>query len=233
MAGGTTDDGDDEMQDAMEPEEEEDIEAILAAMPEVSLDIFDVVKSSRAQHGLRHGDYLRYRQYCARRLHRLRKSLKLTQGKGRFVKKPIEPRVVAQGKHLLIPLYCSERAWAYAMQLKRESSQVRGSTCTPALATRAPTLRRLRMFLTGQPAAEIPPAVAPGQGREVGENAERPVRDERRQARPLRIAPTARLRPPEARPSPRAMPPPATALGGRARRDRAPQRTKGRAHASR
>ena len=92
----TTEDGDadEEMQEALEPDEEEpeeDIEAILAAMPEVSLDIFDVIKSSRAQHGLRHGDHLRYRQYCARRLHRLRKTLKLTQGKGRFVKKPVEP----------------------------------------------------------------------------------------------------------------------------------------------
>ena len=121
--------GDDEgMLEAIEPgeleePEEEDIEAILAAMPEVNLDIFDVVKSSRAQHGLRHGDYLRYRQYCARRLHRLRKTLKLTQGKGRFVKRPLEPRMVAEGKHLLIPLFCCERAWSYAMQLKRESSQ--------------------------------------------------------------------------------------------------------------
>ena len=122
-------DEDEAMEEALEPgevedvEEEEDIEAILAAMPEVSLDIFDVVKTSRAQHGLRHGDYLRYRQYCARKLHRLRKSLKLTQGKGRFVKRPLEPRMVAEGKHLLIPLFACERAWSYAMQLKRESSQ--------------------------------------------------------------------------------------------------------------
>ena len=119
---------DEDMEEALEPGEveeveEEDIEALLAAMPEVNLDIFDVVKSSRAQHGLRHGDYLRYRQYCARRLHRLRKTLKLTQGKGRFVKRPLEPRMVAEGKHLLIPLFACERAWSYAMQLKRESSQ--------------------------------------------------------------------------------------------------------------
>ena len=81
------------MDDAPAPEVDagpsaEELAAELAAMPEVSLDIFDVIKSSRAQHGLRHGDYLRYRQYCARRLHRIRKTLKLTQGKGRFVKRP-------------------------------------------------------------------------------------------------------------------------------------------------
>ena len=116
------------MDDAPAPEVDagpsaEELAAELAAMPEVSLDIFDVIKSSRAQHGLRHGDYLRYRQYCARRLHRIRKTLKLTQGKGRFVKKPLEPRMVKEGRHLLLPLICSERAWSYAMQLKRESSQ--------------------------------------------------------------------------------------------------------------
>lgn len=131
------------MQEAVEPgglkePEEEDLEAILAAMPQLNLDIFDLVKSSRAQHGLRHGDYLRYRQYCARRLHRLRKTLKLTQGKGRFVKRPIEPRMVAEGKHLLIPLFASERAWSYAMQLKRESSHVR-SPHLPARPLRPPT----------------------------------------------------------------------------------------------
>ena len=48
---------DEDMEEALEPGEveeveEEDIEALLAAMPEVNLDIFDVVKSSRAQHGL-------------------------------------------------------------------------------------------------------------------------------------------------------------------------------------
>ena len=103
------------MDDAPAPEVDagpsaEELAAELAAMPEVSLDIFDVIKSSRAQHGLRHGDYLRYRQYCARRLHRIRKTLKLTQGKGRFVKKPLEPRMVKEGRHLLLPLICSERA---------------------------------------------------------------------------------------------------------------------------
>lgn len=115
----------------------EDLAAELAAMPEVSLDIFDVIKSSRAQHGLRHGDYLRYRQYCARRLHRIRKTLKLTQGKGRFVKKPLEPRMVREGRHLLLPLICSERAWSYAMQLKRESSQV----SVPTRSTSLPSIR--------------------------------------------------------------------------------------------
>ena len=94
----------------------------LEDLAHVSLDIFNQIKTSHAQHGLRHGDYLRYRQYCARRLHRIRKTSGLTHGKGRFVKKPLEARMIREGKHLMLALYCSERAWSFAMQLKRENT---------------------------------------------------------------------------------------------------------------
>lgn len=89
-------------------------------LPEVSLEVFNVIKSSQAQHGLRHGDYVRYRQYCSRRLHRVRKAVGFLHGKGRYVKKQLEPRMVKDSRFLLIPLYCAERAWAFAMALKRE-----------------------------------------------------------------------------------------------------------------
>ena len=69
---------DDAEADYAEAEEDEDL-------PELSLDIFDVIKSAQAQHGLRHGDHARYRQYCSRRLHRIRKGLKFMHGKGRQV----------------------------------------------------------------------------------------------------------------------------------------------------
>ena len=88
----------------------------------MSLDLFDLVRSSRNAHGLRHGDYLRYRQYCSRRLLRLRRSLKLTHGKGRYKPQPLELRMVRDPKHLMLPLFCCERAWAYAMQVKRENT---------------------------------------------------------------------------------------------------------------
>ena len=109
---------------AEEPEfvEATEDEIPLEDLPRVALDIFNIVKTSHAQHGLRHGDYLRYRQYCARRLHRIRKASGLTHGKGRFVKKPLEPRMIRDGKQLELALYCSERAWSTAMQLKRENT---------------------------------------------------------------------------------------------------------------
>ena len=62
-----------------------------------------------------------FRHYCTRKLFRLRKSLKLTNGNKKYVKKEIKPEVVTSERHLLIPLYQAERAWAYAMQLKDEA----------------------------------------------------------------------------------------------------------------
>ena len=99
----------------------------VAAEPDVplgpcTLEIFNVVKSSHALHGLRHGDYVRYRQYCTRRLHRIRKVVGLTHGKGRFIKRQLEPNMIRDAKALMLPLYMAERAWAYAMALKRENT---------------------------------------------------------------------------------------------------------------
>ena len=41
-----------------------------------------VVKSSQNQNGLRHNDYSRYHQYCVRKIHRLRKTVKFLQQSG-------------------------------------------------------------------------------------------------------------------------------------------------------
>ena len=110
-----------------------------------SLKLLPLIRGLQAQHGLRHGDYQRYRGYCSRRLARLRKALNFVQGDRRkFVKKEmnVEAMVKAavvpptsekpdkaaaslhnaaiEGKHLQLPLMHAERAWAYAMQLKFE-----------------------------------------------------------------------------------------------------------------
>jgi len=53
----------------------------------LTLDIMQIVKISQSQHGLRHGDHTRYRQYCTRRLARVYKALNFSHGKGRFQKK--------------------------------------------------------------------------------------------------------------------------------------------------
>lgn len=49
--------------------------------------VLKLIKESQQQHGLRHGDYQRYRGYCSRRISRLRKVLKIPQGDRRHFKK--------------------------------------------------------------------------------------------------------------------------------------------------
>jgi signal recognition particle subunit SRP68 len=89
----------------------------------VTLDILAAVKAAQGAHGLKHGDFTRYSQYCTRRLLRVRRATHLTHGRGRFV-----PRVVcaddARRDHraLLLPLTEAERAWSTAMALKRAAN---------------------------------------------------------------------------------------------------------------
>nr|XP_034180428.1 signal recognition particle subunit SRP68 [Osmia lignaria] len=88
-----------------------------------SLEILKIIKEAQQQHGLRHGDYQRYRGYCSRRLRRLRKVLKVPQGDRRhFKRKDITSIMVTDDKFLQVPLMMAERAWSYAMQLRQESN---------------------------------------------------------------------------------------------------------------
>lgn len=89
--------------------------------------VLRLIRDAQQQHGLRHGDYQRYRGYCTRRIGRLRKALKLPQGDKRHYKKRdvgIELIEVknADERFLHIPLILSERAWSYAMQLRQEAN---------------------------------------------------------------------------------------------------------------
>ncbi|CAG9864281.1 unnamed protein product [Phyllotreta striolata] len=92
-----------------------------------TVEILRLIKDYQQQHGLRHGDYQRYRGYCTRRIGRLRKVLKLPQGDRRhFKKRDVTEAHVTSPKSderfLHIPLMLSERCWSYAMQLRQESN---------------------------------------------------------------------------------------------------------------
>eukprot|EP01138_Halocafeteria_seosinensis_P007273 gb/GECG01007436.1/.p1 GENE.gb/GECG01007436.1/~~gb/GECG01007436.1/.p1 ORF type:complete len:193 (+),score=23.68 gb/GECG01007436.1/:1-579(+) len=92
----------------------------------VALPVLETLRTAQAQNGLRHEDYRSYRQYCSRRLRRIRtgKQIKLTHGKGRaFVPKPITKDIVSDKRHLELLLFNAERAWAYALQLKNDNGQ--------------------------------------------------------------------------------------------------------------
>jgi signal recognition particle subunit SRP68 len=82
-----------------------------------------MIRELQQQHGLRHGDYQRYRLYCTRRVKRLRKTLNLPQGDRRHFKKREVNVQHLEGKstnekYIHIPLILAERAWSYAMQVK-------------------------------------------------------------------------------------------------------------------
>ncbi|KAI9592666.1 hypothetical protein BDF19DRAFT_425071 [Syncephalis fuscata] len=82
-------------------------------------DILSFVHEARNTYGLRHEDYQRYRQYCARKLQRLRKALSFVQTKGRkFHKRVVEENVLTDVRFLELALVDCERAWATAMELK-------------------------------------------------------------------------------------------------------------------
>jgi hypothetical protein len=82
---------------------------------------------AQALHGLRYGDYQRYRQYCSRRMRRLRQGTKFLhweqgKGKSKFVQREIGEEQVVDVRFLAMVLNKAERAWAYAMQLRETPS---------------------------------------------------------------------------------------------------------------
>lgn len=90
-----------------------------------SLQILLDTTTSRAAHGLKHGDYLRYRRYCTRRLARLRAathlSNKTSSNPPRYAPSSLTQEAIQSNPRALsIPLVLSERAWAHAMDVKTQ-----------------------------------------------------------------------------------------------------------------
>ncbi|XP_053309383.1 signal recognition particle subunit SRP68 [Spea bombifrons] len=89
----------------------------------LGLEILQIIKESQQQHGMRHGDFQRYRGYCSRRLRRLRKTLNFKMGnRHKFTGKKITIEMLSDNRYLLLVLMDAERAWSYAMQLKMEAN---------------------------------------------------------------------------------------------------------------
>lgn len=84
-----------------------------------NLEIAEFTRSMQSQNGLRHGDYHRYRHFCTRKLHRLRSSLKIPNGRHRF-KKAVFPESINSVRFLQVLAVQAERAWAHALTLKSE-----------------------------------------------------------------------------------------------------------------
>ncbi|KAJ6410511.1 hypothetical protein OIU84_007288 [Salix udensis] len=87
--------------------------------PRFSINVLQLLKSAQMQHGLRHGDYARYRRYCTARLRRLYKSLKFTHGRGKYTRRAINESTVTEVRYLHMVLYTAERAWSHAMEKRQ------------------------------------------------------------------------------------------------------------------
>ncbi len=126
------------------PQEVQDEEDAAPREPH-SLNILDVIKTSQNQNGLRHSDFQRYRQYCGRRLRRMRVGVKFTHGKGKeYKKRELDARTAKDVRHLMLLLVNAERAWSFAMHLKQESA----SGADASARYRVHSMRRLRKAST-------------------------------------------------------------------------------------
>lgn len=87
----------------------------------ITFKLLSTVQSQQSSNGVRHNDYLRYRQYCARRLRRLYSALQLKHGRGRYEHATF-PEDFSDVRFLEVPLVSAERAWSYGVQLKADNA---------------------------------------------------------------------------------------------------------------
>ena len=114
----------DKKEEKKEDEDEKEIEIKPEEIPlkpnSLKMDILLATSSMQHQNGLRVGDYLRYSHFCRKKIQKLRKLYKLTQGKKKFQKLPITAELIRDNKIFLILILECERNWAYGTYHKQE-----------------------------------------------------------------------------------------------------------------
>ena len=91
---------------------------------QVKLDILIVASAMQNQNGIKQNDFYRYSNFCKKKINKLRKLYKLTQGKRKFNKIEITPEVAVDSKVLTILILESERTWAKGMMMKAHMTSV-------------------------------------------------------------------------------------------------------------
>ncbi|KAH8740415.1 signal recognition particle 68 [Cryptosporidium ryanae] len=82
------------------------------------LPILIITKHLQEHNGMKYKDFVQYRRYCTRKLHRLRSLLKLNCGKNKFQRSYIESvKEYKTGKHFLILILLIERCWSFGNEL--------------------------------------------------------------------------------------------------------------------
>ena len=90
----------------------------------VKMEILSVTTSMQNQNGLRVNDYRRYAHFCKKKINKLRKFFKLTQGKKKYQKVEITADKIVDNKILLIAILECERNWSYGMFHKQELTAI-------------------------------------------------------------------------------------------------------------
>ncbi|GAX75285.1 hypothetical protein CEUSTIGMA_g2730.t1 [Chlamydomonas eustigma] len=91
-----------------------------ASQQTYTLRIFQLIRTEQAQNGVKHNDYSRYRRHCANKVQSLYKVLNFQHGRTKYIKRKIEVQTVTDIRFLHVLLFNAERAWSYAMELKKE-----------------------------------------------------------------------------------------------------------------
>lgn len=90
----------------------------------IRLDILLTTTNMQNQNGIRLNDFGRYAKFCGTKINKLRKILKITQGKRKFNKIEITEDLVNDSRYLLILLLNCERKWATGMAIKQQLTSI-------------------------------------------------------------------------------------------------------------
>lgn len=90
----------------------------------IRLDILVNISTMQNQNGIRLNDYYRYSNFSKKKIHKLRKLFKLTQGKRKFNKIEITSEIVTDNKVLLVAILDCERKWAQGMYFKQKLTSI-------------------------------------------------------------------------------------------------------------
>jgi signal recognition particle subunit SRP68 len=91
---------------------------------QIRLDILLSTTNMQNQNGIRLNDYGRYAKFCSTKINKLRKILKITQGKRKFVKIEIDSEICSDARHLLILILNCERKWSIGMAIKQQLTSI-------------------------------------------------------------------------------------------------------------
>ncbi|TIA92508.1 hypothetical protein E3P99_00547 [Wallemia hederae] len=89
----------------------------------------NLLNVERNSYGVRTGDFVRYRKHCTRKINKLRRNLKLTNGKGKKFNRCTSDSILkhSDSKVLELLLFSADKYWADSQDSKEATSKLRRS----------------------------------------------------------------------------------------------------------